>query len=345
MADPQTLTVTDYKPLTVVSATPLRSDVQVVGRVRSDNPSEEVQEPTTWWGGFSKSLLDQMGVGNQDSPISHAAQPQTATDVASLLLPNAGDFAGAAGAAARALIPQALQRPAVVRAVGDEIPVINRVLRIKDKIAAINDAAKANTGGRLVPGSALSDEQAMANALSELREPSTPNAVSLGPQAELPPGYTPRTSIPRIVSINGTKVAVASPSGAASMEAAAPAVDARISGLAPTTPNRPTFPDPVQAAYSRVLQNGGGTPSAIPSLEDLKATMPSPESADTPRDWSSGVTDPAAKARMQAAHKVLMDDDARYRGATSGERQLFQTMPQTAKDALIQALLTGGGGE
>jgi hypothetical protein len=100
-----------------------RFDVQAIGKAESDNPSERVQEPTTWLGGFSKSILDQMGVGNPESALTHAARPQTAGDVASLLLPNA---AGAAMSAASKAIPnsqRAATKFATVMGAAKTVPV------------------------------------------------------------------------------------------------------------------------------------------------------------------------------------------------------------------------------
>lgn len=52
-------------------------------------------------------------------------------------------------------------------------------------------------GARLVSQPKVTVEQAMADALGELRQPSKPSSVSLPPQVELPPGYQPRTRAPQ----------------------------------------------------------------------------------------------------------------------------------------------------
>lgn len=194
---------------------------------------------------------------------------------------------------------------------------------------AARGARIGNMGGRLVAGEGLPPEQVAAEALAALRQPTRPNTVTLPSPAELPPGYTPRTSGLRVTG----RIIVPSPSGAAAVEAAS--LDPRISNLDQPPPARPTFKSPPDA-YTRVLQRE----SAIPRLEDLKATTASPTSADTPRDWHSGATDSPLAQRMQAAHKVIMDEDARYRAATAGERAMFQAMPKTYKDALLASLLT-----
>lgn len=264
--------------------TPARSDVQVVGRVQSDDPREQIHEPTTFWSGFGQSILNQMGVGNPDSPLSHAARPQTAGDIGSLLLPNAVDLAVGAGAAAAPTV-QRYATPAVARAIGDEIPGVNRILRIKDKIQAIRNAADFPVGPTAEP-------------LGPVPAPDF-HPLDVGPRAQ---PFGPKLGAPP-TRIRGI---VTSPSEAAAVEAAAPQ-----------------------------------TAKVIPSVEDLKATMASPESADTPRDWHSGATDPAMKARMAAAHELIMDENMRYRNATAGERAQFQAMPKDYKDALISALLGG----
>ncbi len=102
---------------------PARTDVQAIGKAQSDNPSEQVQEPTTWWGGFSKSILDQMGVGNPDSALSHAAHPQTAGDVASLMLPNAADAAISAVSKAVPSSSRAATKFATVMSAAKNAPV------------------------------------------------------------------------------------------------------------------------------------------------------------------------------------------------------------------------------
>lgn len=58
-------------------------------------------------------------------------------------------------------------------------------------------AATANAGGRLVPPQTPSMTQALADALAETRVPEPPARVTTAPEAGLPPGYTPRSTVPK----------------------------------------------------------------------------------------------------------------------------------------------------
>lgn len=181
-----------------------------------------------------------------------------------------------------------------------------------------------NEGGRLIMEKPPAIEQQMADVLAQLRGGNTAKATTLPPPAELPPGYTPRTAIPK----------VASPSGLANLQSSA--LDSRISGLPPTQPNRPTFPNPIDATYARVLQNRGG--------QLLQATPPS----DMPRSWHAFLNDAAREQaapeqlkQASALHRELADMDARYRAATVNERAQMQALPASFKSALVAAL-TGG---
>lgn len=59
-------------------------------------------------------------------------------------------------------------------------------------------AATANTGGRLAKSQEPSIERVIGDALQETRTPPAPRAVSTPPQPNLPAGYTPRTSAPKL---------------------------------------------------------------------------------------------------------------------------------------------------
>lgn len=77
-------------------------------------------------------------------------------------------------------------------------PVVT-VLRLMQR-GAPEAANAANAGGRLVKaGATRSAESEMAQALEEVRGAPTSSAqsVTLPPQAELPPGYQPRTTVPK----------------------------------------------------------------------------------------------------------------------------------------------------
>lgn len=57
--------------------------------LRQPNEGVEQHEPDTFWGGFGKSVLDQVMAGGKDNPIRRAANPQGVGDMASMLLPSA----------------------------------------------------------------------------------------------------------------------------------------------------------------------------------------------------------------------------------------------------------------
>lgn len=310
---------------------PTRSNVQIVGKAESDDPREQIQEPTTFWGGFGRSILQQMGVGNPESPLSRAAHPQDLGDIGSLLLPNAVDAAIGAGAALAPAMNKAGQvireyaNPAVARAIGEEIPGVNNIIRARDKVQRIVNLRRDPfpVGPTATPfGPAVAPDFDFLNV--------GPTRRPFGPAL----GATP-------TRIRGQLI-VPSPSGATALEAAVPVaadlpqLDARITGLTPTAEAaRPTFPNPMESTYARVLERRGGT--GAPTAPELAATLPSPEVTDTARSWHSGVTDPAARQRMQAAHKVIMDEDARYRAATAAERTRFQAMPPSYRNALLSS--------
>jgi hypothetical protein len=54
-----------------------------------------------------------------------------------------------------------------------------------------------NAGGRLVKGAGANIESTLADALDELRQAPPEPSVQLPPQPTLPPGYTPRTTVPK----------------------------------------------------------------------------------------------------------------------------------------------------
>lgn len=96
--------------------------------------------------------------------------------------------------------------PAAVNLAASYIPGGRTIVNIARGLSRIGGAAPdaapavANTGGRLVKSSAQpSVENAMTEALQEVRTASPkPSTSSLPPQAQLPPGYVPRTSAPAI---------------------------------------------------------------------------------------------------------------------------------------------------
>lgn len=58
-------------------------------------------------------------------------------------------------------------------------------------------APSRNAGGRLVRGSQPTVEAVISDALDDLNVPEPPARITTPPPADLPPGYTPRTSVPK----------------------------------------------------------------------------------------------------------------------------------------------------
>ncbi len=87
----------------------------------------------------------------------------------------------------------------VGQAVGAHLGVPTLARRLLGHVLESTKKGVSNKGGRVVQGSKLTDEAALANVLDELRavKPETPTRTTLPPQPTLPPGYTPRATAPR----------------------------------------------------------------------------------------------------------------------------------------------------
>lgn len=66
-----------------------------------------------------------------------------------------------------------------------------------DAPAPVAVTPSANAGGRLAQPSPPPVKQAITDALTELQQPTQPARVTLPPPPDLPPGYTPRASVPK----------------------------------------------------------------------------------------------------------------------------------------------------
>lgn len=111
--------------------------------------------------------------------------------------------------------------PGAAVEIASHVPVIGRpvrMLRMLSKLLpAEAEAATTNAGGRLVAGESPKIEQVAADALSELRQPELPARITTPPQAELPAGYTPRTTVPKPKAAAAPKAAPAKPTPDASI--------------------------------------------------------------------------------------------------------------------------------
>lgn len=116
---------------------------------------------------------------------------------------------GKAGLSMAKAVPRLLGKAGPVAVeVASHIPVIGgpiRLARTASKVlgrvldlAGKEAPAAANTGGRLVKGSKLTDEQALVNALEELRGgPTAPAAPIARPTSPLPPDRTGHFTLPK----------------------------------------------------------------------------------------------------------------------------------------------------
>lgn len=195
--------------------------------LRQPNQGVEQHEPDTFWGGFGKSLLDQVLAGGQDNPIRRAANPQDVGDMASMLLPSAigehipaikelgsrsvlalklagQETSGLKGAATlpfRAVskfkdaLPSA-NEAAISKFKGAPTaaaaPVASAAAPTSDPIAAALDAAKvernAPSVGVRMGGKAPSLEDELQKALEEIRQPQDPRITSMAPEQGITPG-------------------------------------------------------------------------------------------------------------------------------------------------------------
>lgn len=86
---------------------------------------------------------------------------------------------------------------AAIDAIGYLSPRTAQALRLLQRIGRATTPETGNAGGRLVrPPVQPTVEDAMTDALSELRAAPKPSSVSLPPAPQLPPGYKPRTTAP-----------------------------------------------------------------------------------------------------------------------------------------------------
>jgi hypothetical protein len=146
--------------------------------------------------------------------------------------------------------------------------------------------------------------------LDALQKPEPPQGVELPPPAELPPGYTPRsttpTQAPRIVSMKPPPL---SPNTRSSWPSGEPPVPQQTSSIQPT-----------ENAYVNV-------------------DKPQPLPSDNPSGWHSGAEDAVTKQNMRGAHIDIKHDDANYQGAVA---DLKATVGPDFLKALLDSLNRGG---
>lgn len=150
-------------------------------------------------------------VGEKFETDPYEALGEGAGLLASLKAPEAAARAPAAAQAAGRGIAAAgkASLPALKTAatVAEYIPVLGEPFRQVSMMRALRDVLEAqkpakpavspNAGGTLVKTKAPRTEAAISDALRDIDTADVPQSVTLPPQPELPPGYTPRTTVPK----------------------------------------------------------------------------------------------------------------------------------------------------
>lgn len=237
-----------------------------------------------------------------DSPLL----TQLRTTVARKLLKSALD-SGAAKAA-----------PAVVDAAAPEVAAEGSKL-IPLSMEDFQDALKARqaaAGTKLVKPLNLTDElaQAAAEARANLNAPTPPARVTTPPPAELPAGYTPRTTVPKVAP----KAAAPAPTPAPTAAPARPyflkspeqLADEAAATSAPSSAPRPYFlKSPEQIAAETGTPATAAKPSGSISINDL------------PESWKSRVGQDIFPQTGAESKEVVdaMRQELKARGLTVGQ--------------------------
>lgn len=282
--------------------------------MRQPNEGVEQHEPDTFWGGFGKSVLDQVMAGGKDNPIRRAANPQGVGDMASMLLPSAigehlpsikefgsrsvlamkaagQETSGVKGAATfpfRAASKFADSLPsaneaAISKFKGAPTPTVAPPAPVSaatsDPIAAALDAAKAERNapsvGVRMGGKAPSLEDELQKALEDIRKPSDPRITSMAPEQGITPGAPIKQS-----GKFGKADALGKPGGYSSGN---PGTTPEQSGLKSVEAQGVHTDALAEQEHKRLLDKFGGRGEdvAAPGAEAPSA-MPEPSSAPAP---------------------------------------------------------------
>lgn len=181
---------------------------------------------------------------------------------------------------------------------------------------AESNAPKAisNTGGRLVKaGASTSSEDALAKALQELRAPAMPESVELPPPTELPPGYTPRSTVPEPtappVNAGGRLVPPQTPTTSQALadalaEARVPEPPARV-----TTAPEPSLP-PGYTPRSTVPKSKAARPAPVQSAIDAAEAKAPPKRAYflKPAEQVAAEIESAGTPKVKAKGTITQSD-------------------------------------
>lgn len=171
---------------------------------------------------------------------------------------------------------------------------IGTALRVMQRLGGSAAAPSANAGGRLVKATGEPIENVMADVLQEARMPPKPTSVSLPPQAQLPRGYTPRTSAPAPVE--------------APPVAPSPNAGGRLTR--PTTPAAvPPTANPERAIAEALTELQQPAQAAAPKPAPLRlahqAPKPAPKPAELPASWQRLVETPKPAGALPTAEAPL----------------------------------------
>lgn len=269
-------------------------------------------------------------VGKAGETVAELAAP--AVDVAKAgiagvrALTGGADLGGAAFDAATHLIPG-----------GRYLRGARQLLGAALDTAPTTTPSASNAGGKLVPKAGPSFSDQLSSILEDLRKPEPPGTVSLPPQAQLPPGYTPRASVGPAVRLVPKAAAVPSPSGAAAVEAAAPAATPAEAAAPSSSPARLYF----LKSPEQMAQEASSGPRAMPkgsiTVEDLPASWKPRTGQDLfPLTGADG-----------ASVKSEMLQEIKDRGLSLGEAiSLISRNPDVStqlRTQMIRALTQGSG--
>lgn len=115
-------------------------------------------------------------------------------------VPVAARAGRAVGTAAKAVPSVALDAAEMVPGIGTPIKVARKIGKLASKLDEVLGpaASESNVGGRLVRAESPTVEAAVSDALAEIQRETPPARTTTPPQRDLPAGYTPRSSAPKL---------------------------------------------------------------------------------------------------------------------------------------------------
>lgn len=184
----------------------------------------------------------------------------------------------------------------------------------------------ANAGGRLVPPQTPTTAQALADALAEARVPEPPVRVTTPPEASLPPGYTPRSTVPKPTATPKPRAAKAD------------------------------LPEPVKKAIAAGERKRAYFLKPVEELADAAATAAEPAvapsgsltKADLPASWRSHTGQDIFPLTGDEGKAVVagLRDELKARGVSIGQARMEisrnRSLPTEIRAQLLRALEQSG---